>query len=484
MQKIIREGLTFDDVLLVPAASSVVPKQVDISTELSPGIVLNIPLMSAAMDTVTESRMAIAMAREGGIGIIHKNLSIEDQGREVDKVKRSEHGVITDPFFLEPENKLSDALKLMEKYRISGVPITKNGKLVGILTNRDLRFETNFEQKIADVMTKDNLITAKVGTSLDEAAKILGKHRIEKLPIVDGKGNLKGLITIKDIEKAIQYPNSAKDKNGRLLVGAAVGIAQNTMERVEELVKNRVDIIAVDTAHGHSRLVLETIERIKAKYPSLPLIAGNIVTPEAVRDLANVGADVLKVGIGPGSICTTRVVSGVGMPQLTAVMECAEEAEKLGKTVIADGGIKYSGDITKALAAGAHAVMMGSLLAGTSESPGEVEIYQGRNFKVYRGMGSLAAMANGSKDRYFQEDAKKFVPEGVEGRVPYRGSLAETVYQMVGGIKSGMGYCGAKDLKTLRETAQFVKITNAGLIESHPHDISITKEAPNYTSKS
>ena len=484
MQKIIREGLTFDDVLLVPAASSVVPKQVDISTELSPGIVLNIPLMSAAMDTVTESRMAIAMAREGGIGIIHKNLSIEDQGREVDKVKRSEHGVITDPFFLEPENKLSDALKLMEKYRISGVPITKNGKLVGILTNRDLRFETNFEQKIADVMTKDNLITAKVGTSLDEAAKILGKHRIEKLPIVDGKGNLKGLITIKDIEKAIQYPNSAKDKNGRLLVGAAVGIAQNTMERVEELVKNRVDIIAVDTAHGHSRLVLETIERIKAKYPSLPLIAGNIVTPEAVRDLANVGADVLKVGIGPGSICTTRVVSGVGMPQLTAVMECAEEAEKLGKTVIADGGIKYSGDITKALAAGAHAVMMGSLLAGTSESPGEVEIYQGRNFKVYRGMGSLAAMANGSKDRYFQEDAKKFVPEGVEGRVPYRGSLAETVYQMVGGIKSGMGYCGAKDLKTLRETAQFVKITNAGLVESHPHDISITKEAPNYTSKS
>ena len=484
MQKIIREGLTFDDVLLVPAASNVIPKQVDISTKLAPGIELNIPLMSAAMDTVTESRMAIAIAREGGIGIIHKNLSIEDQGREVDKVKRSEHGVITDPFYLEPENKLTDALKLMEKYRISGVPITKNGKLVGILTNRDLRFETNFDQPIADVMTKNNLITAKVGTSLDDAAKILGKHRIEKLPIVDESGNLKGLITIKDIEKAIQYPNSAKDKNGRLLAGAAVGIAQNTLERVEELVKNRVDIIAVDTAHGHSRLVLETVAKIKAKYPNLPLIAGNIVTPEAVRDLVDAGADVLKVGIGPGSICTTRVVSGVGMPQLTAVMQCAEEAEKLGKTIIADGGIKYSGDITKALAAGAHAVMMGSLFAGTFESPGEVEIYQGRNFKVYRGMGSLAAMANGSKDRYFQEDAKKFVPEGVEGRVPYRGSLAETVYQMVGGIKSGMGYCGAKDLKTLRETAQFVKITNAGLIESHPHDISITKEAPNYTSKS
>lgn len=484
MQKIIKEGLTFDDVLLVPAASEVIPKQVNISTRLAPGIELNVPLLSAAMDTVTESRMAIAMAREGGLGIIHKNLSIEEQGREVDKVKRSEHGVITDPFFLEPENKLSDALALMEKYRISGVPITKEGKLVGILTNRDLRFETNFDQDIKDVMTSSGLVTAKVGTSLEEAAKILGKHRIEKLPIVDENGYLKGLITIKDIEKAIQYPSSAKDKNGRLLAGAAVGIAQNTMERVEELVKNRVDIIAVDTAHGHSKLVVQTVAKIKAKYPNLPLIAGNIVTPEAVRDLVDAGADVLKVGIGPGSICTTRVVSGVGMPQLTAVMQCAEAAEKLGKTIIADGGIKYSGDIVKALAAGANAVMMGSLFAGTNESPGEIEIYQGRNFKVYRGMGSLAAMANGSKDRYFQEDAKKFVPEGVEGRVPYRGSLAEIVYQMVGGVKSGMGYCGAPDLKTLRETAQFVKITNAGLIESHPHDISITKEAPNYTSKS
>lgn len=484
MQKIINEGLTFDDVLLVPAASEVIPKQVNISTVLAPGISLNIPLLSAAMDTVTESRMAIAMAREGGLGIIHKNLSIEEQGREVDKVKRSEHGVITDPFFLEPENKLSDALALMKQYRISGVPITKGGKLVGILTNRDLRFETNFDQAIKDVMTSSGLVTAKVGTSLSEAAKILGKHRIEKLPIVDENGYLKGLITIKDIEKAIQYPNSAKDVNGRLLAGAAVGIAQNTMERVDELVKNRVDIIAVDTAHGHSKLVVQMVAKIKAKYPNLPIIAGNIVTPEAVRDLAEAGADVLKVGIGPGSICTTRVVSGVGMPQLTAVMQCAEAAEKLGKTVIADGGIKYSGDITKALAAGAHAVMIGSLFAGTFESPGEIEIYQGRNFKVYRGMGSLAAMANGSKDRYFQEDAKKFVPEGVEGRVPYRGSLAETVYQMVGGIKSGMGYCGAPDLKALREKSQFIKITNAGLIESHPHDISITKEAPNYTSKS
>lgn len=482
--KIIGEGLTFDDVLLVPAASDVIPKQVNISTRLAKGIELNVPLMSAAMDTVTESRLAIAIAREGGIGIVHKNLSIEDQGRETDKVKRSEHGVITDPFFLSPTDKLSDALALMEKYRISGVPITQNGKLVGILTNRDLRFETDFTKAIDEVMTKDGLITAKVGTSLDEAAKILGKNRIEKLPLVDDDGMLKGLITIKDIEKAIRYPNAAKDSNGRLLVGAAVGIAANTMERVEELVKNKVDVIAVDTAHGHSALVLKTVEKIKAKYPSLPLIAGNIVTPEAVRALSDCGADVLKVGIGPGSICTTRVVSGVGMPQLTAVMQCAEAAEKLGKTVIADGGIKYSGDITKALAAGAHAVMIGSMFAGTAESPGEIEIYQGRNFKVYRGMGSLAAMANGSKDRYFQEDSKKFVPEGVEGRVPYRGSLAEIVYQMVGGIKSGMGYCGAKDLKTLRETAQFIKITNAGLIESHPHDISITKEAPNYTSKS
>ncbi len=481
MEKIIREGLTFDDVLLVPQASEVLPKDVSLKSELCKGVTLNIPLMSAAMDTVTESKMAIAMAREGGLGIIHKNMSIEAQAREVDRVKRSEHGVIIDPFYLSPENKVSDALELMAKYRISGVPITKNGKLVGILTNRDLRFETNFDQPIDNVMTKENLITAPVGTSLEEAQKILGKHRIEKLPIVDDKFNLKGLITIKDIEKSIQYPNSAKDANGRLLVGAAVGTSGNTFERVAELVKNKVDIITIDTAHGHSQGVIETVKKVKALYPNLPVIAGNIATSAAVEALIDAGADVVKVGIGPGSICTTRIVAGIGVPQLTAVMDCAEMAHKLGKAIIADGGIKYSGDITKALAAGGNAVMLGSLLAGTKESPGELELYQGRSFKVYRGMGSLSAMAAGSSDRYFQEGAKKLVPEGVEGRVPYRGTVSDTVFQLLGGIRSGMGYCGAKDLEALRNNAEFVRITNAGLKESHPHDISITKEAPNYS---
>ncbi len=481
MEKKIREGLTFDDVLLVPQKSEILPKDVSLKSKLADGIELNIPLMSAAMDTVTESRMAIAIAREGGLGIIHKNMSIEAQGREVDRVKRSEHGVITDPFFLEPENKVTDALALMQKYKISGVPITKNGKLVGILTNRDLRFETDFDQPIDNVMTKERLVTAPVGTSLLEAQKILGKHRIEKLPIVDDNYNLKGLITIKDIEKSIQYPNSAKDKNGRLLVGAAVGTSKDTFERIDELVKNRVDIITVDTAHGHSMGVIESVKKIKAKYPNLKVIAGNVATAKAVEALVDAGADVVKVGIGPGSICTTRVVAGIGVPQLTAVMDCAEMAHKLGKTIIADGGIKYSGDITKALAAGGNAVMLGSLLAGTKESPGEIELYQGRSFKVYRGMGSLSAMAAGSKDRYFQEDAKKFVPEGVEGRVPYRGTISDIVYQLIGGIRSGMGYCGAKDLETLRATAEFIKITSASLRESHPHDISITKEAPNYS---
>lgn len=481
MSRIIKEGLTFDDVLLIPQASDVLPSEVDLRTTLAPGINLNVPIISAAMDTVTESRLAIAMAREGGMGILHKNMSIEDQAKEVDRVKRSEHGVITDPFFLEPQNLVKDAVALMERYRISGVPITRNGKLVGILTNRDLRFETNFEQPIENVMTKENLITAPVGTSLADAQKILGKHRIEKLPIVDEKGYLKGLITIKDIEKSIQYPNSARDKNGRLLAGAAVGTAANTMERVAALVEAKADIIAIDTAHGHSHMVLKKVEEIKSKFPNVPLIAGNVATAAATEALIKSGADVVKVGIGPGSICTTRVVAGIGVPQLTAVMDCAEAADKLGKRIIADGGIKYSGDIVKALAAGGSAVMIGSMLAGTAESPGEIELYQGRSFKVYRGMGSLGAMAAGSKDRYFQENASKFVPEGVEGRVPYRGTISEIVFQMVGGIRSGMGYCGKRTIEDLRKNSEFVRITNAGLRESHPHDISISKEAPNYS---
>ncbi len=484
MRKISKEGLTFDDVLLVPQASDVLPGETDLRVKLCDGINLNIPIISAAMDTVTESKLAIAMAREGGMGILHKNMTIEEQAKEVDKVKRSEHGVITDPFYLEPQNLVKDAVALMERYRISGVPITEKGKLVGILTNRDLRFETNFDQPIENVMTKENLVTAPVGTTLQEAQKILGRHRIEKLPLVDEAGYLKGLITIKDIEKSIQYPNSARDRNGRLLVGAAVGMAANTMDRVAALVEAKVDIIAIDTAHGHSAAVIKKVKEIKKRYPYVPLIAGNVATAAATKALIDAGADVVKVGIGPGSICTTRVVAGIGVPQLTAIMDCAEEADKYGKRVIADGGIKYSGDIVKALAAGGSAVMIGSLLAGTMESPGEIELYQGRSFKVYRGMGSLAAMAAGSNDRYFQEGAKKFVPEGVEGRVPYRGSVSEIVYQMVGGIRSGMGYCGKRSIEDLRKNSEFIRITNAGLLESHPHDIAISKEAPNYTVRS
>ncbi len=480
--RIVKEGLTFDDVLLIPQASNVLPASVDLRTKLTDKIALNLPLISAAMDTVTESRMAIAMAREGGIGIIHKNMSIEEQANHVDRVKRSEHGVITDPFFLQPDNLVKDAVALMEKYRISGVPITTpDGKLVGILTNRDLRFESNYEQPISNVMTKEGLVTAPEGTSLMDAQKILGKHRIEKLPIVDERGYLKGLITIKDIEKSIQYPNSARDENGRLLVGAAVGTAANTMERIAALIEARADVIAIDTAHGHSAGVLKKVEEIKAKYPDITLIAGNVATAAATEALIKSGADVVKVGIGPGSICTTRIVAGIGVPQLTAVMDCAEMADKYGKRVIADGGIKYSGDIVKALAAGGSAVMVGSLLAGTLESPGEVELYQGRSYKVYRGMGSMGAMAAGSNDRYFQEGQKKFVPEGVEGRVPYRGSVADVIYQMKGGLRAGMGYCGKATVEELRTSSEFVRITNASLIESHPHDISISKEAPNYS---
>ncbi len=479
--RIVKEGLTFDDVLLIPQASNVLPHEVDLRTQLTDKIKLNLPLMSAAMDTVTESRMAIAMAREGGIGIIHKNMSIEEQANHVDRVKRSEHGVITDPFFLHPQNLVREAIGLMEKYRISGVPITtEDGKLVGILTNRDLRFENNYDQPISNIMTKEGLVTAPEGTSLDEAKVILGKNRIEKLPIVDKKGYLKGLITIKDIEKAIQYPNSARDENGRLLVGAAVGTAGNTMERIAALVDARVDIIAIDTAHGHSAGVIKKVEEIRAAFPNLAIIAGNVATAGATEALIKAGADVVKVGIGPGSICTTRVVAGIGVPQLTAIMDCAEMADKYGKRIIADGGIKYSGDIVKALAAGGSAVMVGSLLAGTLESPGEVELYQGRSYKVYRGMGSLGAMAAGSSDRYFQEGTKKFVPEGVEGRVPYRGSVADIIYQMKGGLRSGMGYCGKATVEALRTGSEFVRITNASLVESHPHDISISKEAPNY----
>ena len=483
MAKIIAEGLTFDDVLLVPQYSNVLPKDANLSTKLTDTIKLNIPLISAAMDTVTEAGLAIAMAREGGLGIIHKNLSIDDQATQVDKVKRSEHGVITDPFFLSPSNSVAEANALMGKYKISGVPITEGTKLVGILTNRDLRFETNYNQPIANVMTKDNLITGPVGTTLEDAQKILGKHRIEKLPLVDSEGNLKGLITLKDIEKSIQYPNSAKDANGRLLVGAAVGAGANYLDRVKALVDARVDIIAIDTAHGHNQGVLNVVSDIKSKFPNLPVIAGNVATAAATEALIKAGADVVKVGIGPGSICTTRVVAGIGVPQITAIMDCAEMADRYGKRIIGDGGVKYSGDIIKGLAAGASAIMLGSLLAGTQESPGALEIYQGRSFKVYRGMGSMSAMEAGSKDRYFQEDAKKLVPEGVEGRVPYKGSLSDVIYQLVGGIRAGMGYCGKATIEELRTNSEFIKITSASLVESHPHDISVTKEAPNYSPK-
>ncbi len=481
LQNKIREGLTFDDVLLVPAKSEVLPRDVDLSIQLTPNIKLNIPILSAAMDTVTDSRMAIAMAREGGLGIIHKNMSIEEQAAQVDKVKRSEHGVITDPFYLSPENLISDAEELMSRYRISGVPITRNGKLVGILTNRDLRFETDYCRPIGEVMTSENLITAPEGTTLEDAKRILASHRIEKLPIVDSEGNLRGLITIKDIEKTSKYPNSAKDANGRLLCGAAVGVTKDVFERIDALLEAKVDVINIDTAHGHSLGVLRQVEAIRSRYPDITLFAGNVATAAATHDLISAGVNCVKVGIGPGSICTTRVIAGIGVPQITAVSDCAEEADKYGIRVIADGGIKYSGDITKAIAAGGSCVMLGSLLAGTEESPGAMEIYQGRSFKVYRGMGSLSAMAVGSKDRYFQEGAKKLVPEGVEGRVPYKGTLADTIFQMVGGLRSGMGYCGAKTVDDLRKNSEFIRITNAGLAESHPHDISITKESPNYT---
>ena len=481
MGKFDKKGLTFDDVLLVPRRSEYAPNVVDIKTQLTKNISLNIPLMSAAMDTVTESKLAIALAREGGLGIIHKNMSIEAQALKVDQVKRSEHGVITDPFSVSPYDKVSDALVLMERYKISGVPVTEKGKLVGILTNRDIRFETDYSKLIRDAMTSESLVTAPIGTTLEEAKNILGKYRIEKLPLVDDDFMLKGLITIKDIEKIIKYPNSAKDSNGRLLVGAAIGTSKDTFERLEALVEAKVDVIAIDTAHGHSVPVLHHIEQIKNKYPNLEIIAGNVATAEATRDIIAAGADCVKVGIGPGSICTTRVVAGIGVPQVTAIYDCANEADKHGIRVIADGGIKYSGDIVKAIAAGASVVMLGSMFAGTQESPGETEIYQGRSFKVYRGMGSIAAMNAGSKDRYFQEDFKKFVPEGVEGRVAYKGPLSDTVYQMIGGLRSGMGYCGCGTIDQLRTDAEFVRITGPGLVESHPHDITITKESPNYT---
>ena len=481
MGQIIGEGITFDDVLLVPSYSQVIPNEVDLSTYLTKTIKLNIPMMSAGMDTVTEHLMAIAMARQGGIGIIHKNMSIEAQAEEVDKVKRN--GVITDPFSLTPEHTLADADELMGKFRISGVPIVEVGgkKLVGIITNRDLKFETDFTQKIKDCMTSKNLVTAKEGVTLDEAKKILAKARVEKLPIVDDNFNLKGLITIKDIEKAIKYPNAAKDKQGRLLCGAAVGITANVLDRVAALVKAHVDVVVLDSAHGHSENVLRCVRMIKEAFPDLQVIAGNVATGEAARDLIEAGADAVKVGIGPGSICTTRVVAGIGVPQISAIMDCYAVAKEYGIPIIADGGIKFSGDMTKAIAAGGSVCMMGSMFAGCDEAPGDFELFQGRKYKVYRGMGSIAAMENGSKDRYFQSNAKKLVPEGVEGRVAYKGLLEDTVFQLVGGIRSGMGYCGTPTIKDLQEKGRFVKISAASLKESHPHDIQITKEAPNYT---
>ncbi|HHV32208.1 IMP dehydrogenase [Caproiciproducens sp. LBM24188] len=482
-QKFVKEALTFDDVLLIPAESHVLPKEVDLTTNLTKTIRLNTPLMTSAMDTVTETEMAIAIAREGGIGIIHKNMPIDKQADMVDRVKRSENGVIVDPFFLSPEHLVRDADEIMARYRISGVPICENGKLVGIITNRDLRFMSgsDYDLPISQVMTKENLVTAPVGTTLKEAQEILRRHRIEKLPIVDAKGNLKGLITIKDIEKAVQYPNSARDAGGRLLCGAAIGATADVLERVAELVKAQVDVVVLDSAHGHNSGVIDAVKKVKKAYPNLQLIAGNVATASGTRALIEAGADCVKVGIGPGSICTTRIVAGIGVPQITAVYDAACAAAEYGIPVIADGGVKYSGDIVKALAAGANVVMVGSLVAGCKESPGETELYQGRQFKVYRGMGSLAAMGHGSKDRYFQQDAKKLVPEGVEGRVPYKGPLSDTVYQLLGGVRSGMGYTGCANIEELHEKAQFVRITGAGLKESHPHDIQITKEAPNYS---
>ena len=481
MGKIIGEGITFDDVLLVPSYSEVIPNQVNIQTQLTKKIRLNVPLMSAGMDTVTEHRMAIAMARQGGIGIIHKNMSIEAQANEVDMVKRSENGVISDPFYLSPDHTLADADALMAKFRISGVPITDNGKLVGIITNRDLKFETDFSQKISACMTSKNLVTAKEGVTLEEAKAILAKARVEKLPIVDDNFNLKGLITIKDIEKQIKYPLSAKDAQGRLLCGAGVGVTANILERVDALVKAKVDVIVIDSAHGHSANVIRCVKMVKEAYPDLQVIAGNVATGEATRALIEAGVDAVKVGIGPGSICTTRVVSGIGVPQISAVMDCYAVAKEYGIPIIADGGIKYTGDVTKAIAAGADVCMMGSMFAGCDESPGDFELYQGRKFKVYRGMGSISAMENGSKDRYFQSDAKKLVPEGVEGRVAYKGLVEDTIFQMIGGLRAGMGYCGTQTIEELKTKGRFVKISAASLKESHPHDIQITKEAPNYS---
>ena len=482
MATIIGDSITFDDVLLVPAYSTVVPNEVDVTTHLTKKIKLNIPMMSAGMDTVTEDRMAIAMARQGGIGIIHKNMSIEEQAEQVDRVKRSENGVITDPFFLSPDHTLADAEDLMRKFRISGVPITNGRKLVGIITNRDLKFETDYSKKISEVMTKDNLVTAKVGTTLEEAKAILASSKKEKLPLVDDEGNLVGLITIKDIEKTIKYPLAAKDEQGRLLCGAAVGITANCLDRVKELVSAKVDVVVLDSSHGHSENVLRCLRMIKEKFPDLDVIAGNVATGEGTRALIEAGADAVKVGIGPGSICTTRVVTGCGVPQITAIMNSFAVAKEYGIPIIADGGIKYSGDMTKALAAGGNVCMMGSMFAGCEESPGDVELFQGRKYKVYRGMGSIAAMENGSKDRYFQENAKKLVPEGVEGRVAYKGSVEDTVFQLMGGIRSGMGLTGSHNIKELQDNSKFIKITSASLRESHPHDIQITKEAPNYSS--
>ncbi len=480
-EKFVKTGLTFDDVLLIPAESNVLPADVDLHTRLTKKITLNIPVMSAAMDTVTESRMAIALAREGGIGVIHKNMSIGQQSEQVDIVKRSENGVITNPYWLGPGHTLAEADELMAKFRISGVPICDGGKLIGIITNRDMKFETDMNQLIDNVMTRDHLVTAPEGTTLDEAREILRKHKIEKLPIVDEQFHLKGLITIKDIEKAQVYPNSARDEKGRLLVGAAIGVTADVLDRVAALVEAGADVLCLDSAHGHSRNILECVMRIKSLYPGVQLVAGNVATADGTRALIEAGADCVKIGIGPGSICTTRVVAGIGVPQVTAVFDAAQVAAEYGVPIIADGGIKYSGDIAKAIAAGGNVVMLGSLLAGCEESPGDTEVYQGRQFKVYRGMGSLGAMAHGSKDRYFQQNNKKLVPEGVEGRVPYKGPVAETIYQMMGGLRAGMGYCGCGTIDDLRTRAQFTQITAAGLKESHPHDIYITKEAPNYT---
>jgi IMP dehydrogenase len=480
--KFVKEGLTFDDVLLVPRKSEVLPKEVDVSSRLGEKLKLNIPLISAGMDTVTESQLAIAIAREGGIGIVHKNMSIEQQAAQIDRVKRSESGVITNPFSLTPEHHVYHAEELMGKYRISGVPIVdEDNTLVGIITNRDLRFVHDYSIKIKDVMTKENLVTAPVGTTLHQAETILQQHKIEKLPLVDDNQKLKGLITIKDIEKAIQFPHSAKDSRGRLVVGAAVGIGKDTFERVNALVQAEIDVLVIDSAHGHHINILNTVAEVRRQHPDLLIIAGNVATGEATEDLIKAGASIVKVGIGPGSICTTRIIAGIGVPQVTAVYDCATVARKYNVPIIADGGIKYSGDITKAIAAGADAVMVGSLFAGTEESPGESEIYQGRRFKVYRGMGSLGAMKDGSKDRYFQENENKLVPEGIEGRVAYKGPLADTIHQLIGGLRAGMGYCGTKTIGELQSDTKFTRITNAGLRESHPHDVQITKEAPNYS---